>query len=232
MNIFAPMDKLIDNDLLKVNEIFFSIQGESSHAGRPCVFVRLTYCNLRCNYCDTEYAFYHGQDFTIDAILEAVAAFGCKLVEITGGEPLLQKRSRDLMTALCDRGYEVMLETGGSIDVSDVDTRVLKIVDFKCPSSEMESKNYLGNVDHLLPHDEVKFVIADRADFDWALNLVREYGVSKRVCQILFSPVFDSVEPVDIVNWILSEKIQVEIPNLRFQIQMHKMIWKPETRGV
>ena len=155
----ASMDERIDKPTLKINEIFYSIQGESSHAGKPCVFVRLTYCNLRCTYCDTEYAFYTGRDMAVAEVIEAVEAYRCSTVEITGGEPLLQARVHDLMKLLCDRGYEVLIETGGSLDISVVDPRAIKIVDLKCPSSQMVHKNLFANLEHLQPHDEVKFVV-------------------------------------------------------------------------
>ena len=225
-------NQIIDKDVLKINEIFYSIQGESSHAGRPCVFVRLTYCNLRCAYCDTEYAFYEGRDMTLDEILTAVAAFQCNTVEITGGEPLLQARVHDLMKTLCDRGYDVLLETGGSLDISKVDPRVFKIVDLKCPSSKMDSKNLYDNVNHLKTHDEVKFVIGTREDYDWALEVIRKYDLHRKTASVLLSPVFDAIDPAQIVNWMLEDKLQLEIPNIRFQVQMHKVIWAPETRGV
>ncbi|MBL7960181.1 radical SAM protein [bacterium] len=217
---------------LKINEIFFSIQGESSHAGKPCVFVRLTYCNLRCSYCDTEYAFYDGKDMTPDAVLDEVKQYQCQTIEITGGEPLMQKPVHALMKRLCDEGFEVLIETGGSLDISPIDPRVFKIMDLKCPSSKMAHKNLYENIAHLLPHDEVKFVIGTRDDYEWAIEKIKQYHIQAKVQTILFSPVFDSIEPVEIVNWMLADHIQKDIPNLRFQIQMHKMIWAPETRGV
>ncbi|MGK9368698.1 7-carboxy-7-deazaguanine synthase QueE [Melioribacter sp. Ez-97] len=212
--------------MLKVNEIYYSIQGESSKAGLPCVFVRLTYCNLRCSYCDTEYAFYDGIDMSKEEILEKVGGYGCKLVEITGGEPLVQKESLDLMKSLCDAGYEVMLETGGSLPIDNVDKRVMIIMDLKCPSSKMEKKNRYENVEFLKPGDEVKFVIGDRNDYEWSLNKIKEFELDKK-CGVLFSVVFGKLEPVTLVNWILEDKL-----NVRFQLQMHKYIWKPETKGV
>lgn len=220
------------DNTLKINEIFFSIQGESSHAGKPCVFVRLTYCNLRCTYCDTEYAFYDGRDMLIDEIVKEVKKYNCRTVEVTGGEPLMQKPVHTLMTRLCDEGYEVLIETGGSLDISIIDPRVFKIMDLKCPSSNMMHKNRYENIPHLLPHDEVKFVIGTREDYEWAIEQIRQYHIQVKCGTILFSPVFGSIEPVEIVNWMLTDQLQKEIPNLRFQIQMHKMIWTPETRGV
>ena len=231
--IARPMETTRTSDpVLKINEIFFSIQGESSHAGKPCVFIRLTYCNLRCSYCDTEYAFHDGKDMPLDEILDEVKKYNCKTVEVTGGEPLMQKPVYTLMTSLCDEGFEVLIETGGSLDISTIDPRVFKIMDLKCPSSNMASKNRYENILHLLPHDEVKFVIGTREDYDWSVDTIRQYRVQEKCRTILFSPVFDRIEPVEIVNWMLDDSLQKEIPNLRFQIQMHKMIWAPETRGV
>ena len=211
---------------LIVNEIFHSIQGESSHMGRPCVFIRLTYCNLRCSYCDTEYAFEEGQKMSLVDILARLESFGCKLVEVTGGEPLFQEGALELMHVLCDAGYEVLLETGGSLDISAVDPRVKRIVDFKCPGSAMEKKNLWANVDVLRSTDEVKFVIRDRPDFEWALEKIRHLHIDKR-CTVLMSPVFGALEPIDLAQWILECGLPV-----RFQLQMHKYIWEPSTRGV
>jgi 7-carboxy-7-deazaguanine synthase len=211
---------------LVVNEIFHSIQGESSHTGRPCVFVRLTYCNLRCSYCDTEYAFEEGSRKSILEIIKEIGSFRCRLVEITGGEPLVQEGSLDLMRRLCDSGYEVLLETGGSLDIGRVDRRVKRIVDFKCPGSGMAKKNLWSNVAHLRAGDEVKFVVRDRADFEWALDRIEEFGID-RCSHILFSPVFGVLEPVDLATWILKSGITA-----RLQLQMHKFIWEPSVRGV
>ena len=161
--------------MLKINEVFYSIQGESSKAGFPCVFIRLTYCNLRCTYCDTEYSFYEGKDYTIDQILTEVKKYNCNLVEITGGEPLFQDESLDLMKNLCDNNYEVMLETGGSLSIKNDDKRVKVILDFKCPSSKMEKKNFYDNVNFLKPNDEVKFVIGDKEDYEWSKSLIKKY---------------------------------------------------------
>lgn len=212
--------------MLKVNEIFFSIQGESSNAGLPCVFVRLTYCNLRCSYCDTEYAFYEGEDKSIDEIISEVKKYGCKLIEVTGGEPLVQNESLELMKKLCDEGFEVMLETSGSLPIKDVDKRVKIIMDLKCPSSKMEKKNLYENINFLKPNDEVKFVIGDREDYNWSKEIIKKYKLNDKF-EILFSVVFDKLEPVTLVNWILNDKL-----NVRYQLQMHKYIWKPETKGV
>ncbi len=211
---------------LVINEIFHSIQGESSLAGMPCVFVRLTYCNIRCTYCDTAYAFYEGTPMTLDAIVAAVEAYGCRRVEITGGEPLFQPEVLPLMRRLCDAGYEVLLETGGSLDVAQVDPRVRRIVDFKCPSSGMEKKNLWSIAGTLTSRDEVKFVIGDRADYEWSKRKMAEHGLASR-SPVLMSVVFGKLEPVALSEWILADRLDV-----RFQLQMHKYIWHPERKGV
>ena len=211
---------------LVIHEIFHSIQGESSRAGLPCVFVRLTYCNIRCTYCDTEYAFEGGKEMAIGQILETVRSYGCTLVEVTGGEPLFQQNVHELMRRLCDEGYEVLLETGGSLDVSTTDTRVRRIVDFKGPSSAMMKKNLWANVLALNNTDEVKFVIGGREDYDWAKSMIAAHRIADR-CPVLMSVVFGKLEPVVLAEWILEDRL-----NVRFQIQMHKIIWHPETRGV
>lgn len=211
---------------LIVNEIFHSIQGESSRAGLPCVFVRLTSCNLRCSYCDTAYAFYEGIEMSVDSVMETVSAYGCRLVEVTGGEPLAQAGVYELMTRLCDEGYETMLETGGSLDMSRVDSRVKRIVDFKCPSSGMMKKNCWANVDLLTSTDEVKFVCGTREDFEWTCDTITRYDIHAR-CPVLVSPVFGVLPPLELAQWILESNI-----NARLQLQMHKYIWQPETRGV
>jgi 7-carboxy-7-deazaguanine synthase len=213
--------------MIKVNEIFYSIQGEGSSAGLSCVFVRLTYCNLRCSYCDTEYAFYEGKDLSIDEIIAEVKKYDCNLVEITGGEPLVQMdECLDLMKQLCDEGFEVMIETGGSLTIKNIDPRVKIIMDLKCPSSKMEKKNLYENIDYLKKSDEVKFVIGNREDYDWSLNVINKYNLIDK-CEILFSVVFGKIDTVQLVNWILEDKLKV-----RFQLQMHKFIWHPETKGV
>jgi len=212
--------------VLKVNEIFYSIQGESSKAGLPCVFVRLTYCNLRCTYCDTEYAFYEGKDYSVDEIIEEVKKYNCKLVEVTGGEPLVQSESEELMKQLCDKGFEVLLETAGNMPIEDIDKRVKIIMDLKCPSSGMMKKNLYENTDHLKKTDEVKFVIGTREDYEWSRDILEKYKLNKK-CIVLFSCVFDKLEPLTLVSWILEDKLDV-----RFQLQMHKYIWHPETKGV
>ena len=211
---------------LKINEIYYSVQGESTHAGRPCIFIRLTYCNLRCSYCDTEYAFYDGKDMEITDIMSEIKQWDCNLVEVTGGEPLFQDECIDLLNELVKSNYEVMLETGGSLSISDVPKKVIKIVDFKCPSSGMVKKNLWSIVDDLQAHDEVKFVIGNREDFDWAKDRITEYSLDK-ICTLLFSPTFGEIDPQQIVEWILAENLPV-----RMQLQMHKMIWSPEEKGV
>lgn len=212
--------------MLKINEIYHSIQGESTKAGLPCVFVRLTYCNLRCSYCDTEYAFYEGYDKSVEGVIEEVRKYNCNLVEVTGGEPLVQKESLDLMKKLCDEGFEVLLETGGSLPIKDVDKRVRIILDLKCPSSKMMHKNLYENIDHLKPIDEVKFVIGTREDYEWSKKQVEKYKLNEKFT-VLFSVVFGELEPVTLVNWILEDKL-----NVRYQLQMHKFIWQPDTKGV
>ena len=212
--------------MIKINEIFHSIQGESSFAGLPCVFVRLTYCNLRCTYCDTEYAFYEGTDYSIEQIIEEIKKYDCKLVEITGGEPLMQEEVHELIKTLCDAGYDVMLETGGSLTVKNVDQRVKIIMDLKCPSSGMMKKNLYENIDYLKSSDEVKFVIGDREDYIWSKEIVEQYSLAEK-CTVLFSIVFDKLEPLTLTQWILEDKL-----NVRFQLQMHKYIWHPDTKGV
>ncbi len=212
--------------MLKVNEIYYSIQGESSKAGLPCVFVRLTYCNLRCTYCDTEYAFYEGKDLNIEDIINEVKKFNCNLVEITGGEPLFQQESVELMKQLCDKGFYVMLETGGSLPVQDVDNRVKIIMDLKCPSSGMVKKNFYQNINYLKPGDEVKFVIGTKEDYEWTKDIIQKHNLTEK-CEVLFSVVFGMLQPVRLVEWILEDKLKV-----RFQLQMHKFIWEPSTKGV
>jgi 7-carboxy-7-deazaguanine synthase len=212
--------------MLKINEIYHSIQGESTKAGLPCTFVRLTYCNLRCTYCDTAYAFYEGKEMNLEEILSGVKKFDCRLVEITGGEPLFQKECLDLMKLLSDEGFEVMLETGGSLPIQDIDKRVKIIMDLKCPSSGMEKKNLYDNIRYLRPADEVKFVIGTREDYDWTKDIIRQYNLTK-ICPVLFSVVFGKLEPVTLVEWIIEDKLDV-----RFQLQMHKFIWEPTAKGV
>jgi len=212
--------------MIKVNEIYFSIQGESSKAGLPCVFVRLTYCNLRCSYCDTEYAFFEGKYLSIEEIVSEVKKYNCQLVEITGGEPLVQNESLLLMTSLADDGFEVMIETGGSLPIKEIDPRVMIIMDLKCPSSGMLKKNLYENIDCLKPTDEVKFVLGSKEDYDWAKQTIGNYRLTEKSA-VLFSVVFGKLEPVKVVNWILEDNLSV-----RFQLQMHKFIWEPAAKGV
>ena len=215
------------NERLRINEIFFSIQGESTWAGCPCVFVRLTGCNLRCHWCDTEYAFYEGRHLTVEQIIERVRGYGCNLVEITGGEPLLQKGVHSLFRLLLEGGFTVLVETSGERDLSLIDSRIIKIMDLKCPSSGECGRNRLTNLQHLSTRDEVKFVIADRCDFEWACESVNQYNLCQRVNAVLMSPVFGTLSPADLAGWILTQRLPV-----RMQLQMHKHIWPPDTRGV
>jgi 7-carboxy-7-deazaguanine synthase len=212
--------------MLKINEIYHSIQGESTSSGLPCVFVRLTDCNLRCTYCDTEYAFYDGKELTIQQIIDEVKKYKCKLVEVTGGEPLIQDECIDLMIKLCDEGFEVLIETAGNMPIKEIDERVKIIMDLKCPSSKMMDKNLYENIFHLKKTDEVKFVIGTREDYDWVKEIMSKYNLNDK-CSVLFSCVFNELEPLTLVNWILKDKLDV-----RYQLQMHKYIWHPETKGV
>jgi 7-carboxy-7-deazaguanine synthase len=212
---------------LTINEIYYSIQGESTWVGQPCVFVRLTFCDLRCNYCDTDYAFYEGKKQALQEIVEAVQAFHCPLVEITGGEPLLQKNVLLLMSTLCDAGSTVLLETSGARDISKVDPRVHRIMDLKTPGSGEVDKNLWSNIDRLTSRDEVKFVMGSREDYEWSRDKVQRYDLSSRCQAVLFSPIFGRIDPREIVEWILADKL-----NVRFQLQMHKFIWSPTQRGV
>lgn len=212
---------------LLVHEIFHSVQGESTWAGARCVFVRLTGCDLRCSYCDTEYAFHGGSRQTLDRIVQEVQAFDCPLVEITGGEPLLQRNVLPLMSTLCDAGKTVLIETSGAHDISRIDPRVHRIMDLKTPGSGECARNRLANIPLLTARDEVKFVIGSREDYGWSRAIVAEHDLARRCGCVLFSPVFGRIEPVEIVNWLLADKLPV-----RFQLQMHKFIWHPETRGV
>ncbi|MDP9291167.1 MAG: 7-carboxy-7-deazaguanine synthase QueE [Verrucomicrobiota bacterium] len=212
---------------LTINEIYESIQGESSWAGLRCIFVRLTFCDLRCSWCDTEYAFYEGKKMTLAAITAEVLAIDCPLVEITGGEPLLQKNVLPLMTTLCDAGRSVLIETSGAHDISAIDPRVHRIMDLKAPGSGEAARNLYSNIENLTRRDEVKIVLASREDYEWARDKVREFDLSSRCGAVLFSPVFGRVEPREIVEWILEDKLEV-----RFQLQMHKFIWEPTAKGV
>jgi 7-carboxy-7-deazaguanine synthase len=217
----------VQNHTLTINEIYHSVQGESTWAGRPCVFVRLTFCDLRCSYCDTEYAFYEGQKRPLDEIVKQVASFQCPLVEVTGGEPLLQKNVLPLMTMLCDAGHTVLLETSGARDISRVDERVHRIMDLKTPGSGEVEKNLWSNIEYLTKRDEVKFVIGSREDYEWSRAKLHEFDLSQRCHAVLFSPIFGRIDPRQIVEWMLADRLDV-----RFQLQMHKFIWSPTQKGV
>ena len=212
--------------MLHVNEIFHSIQGESTHAGRPCVFVRLSGCNLRCEWCDTAYAFHEGRPMTVDEVVAKVAGLGCSLVEVTGGEPLLQADAIPLLEALLAAGYQVLLETGGSLPIRDVPEGVARIVDVKCPGSGESDKNFWANLDEIRPGDELKFVLKDRDDYEWAVERVRARRLHLR-CPILFSPVQDALDARRLAEWILEDGLPV-----RLQIQLHKALWPEALRGV
>nr|ALS91061.1 rSAM_QueE_Clost: putative 7-cyano-7-deazaguanosine (preQ0) biosynthesis protein [uncultured bacterium] len=212
---------------LTINEIYHSVQGESTWAGLPCIFVRLTFCDLRCTYCDTEYAFYEGKKQTLPQIIAAVAAFACPLVEITGGEPLLQKNVLPLMTQLADAGHTVLLETSGAHDISAVDARVHRIMDLKTPGSGEAARNLWSNIEHLTRRDEVKCVIGSREDYEWAREQLQRHALAERVRAVLFSPIFGRIDPREIVEWLLADRLPV-----RFQLQMHKFIWTPTQRSV
>ncbi len=212
---------------MQVSEIFHSIQGESTYAGLPCTFIRLTGCNLRCTWCDTEYAFYGGEKMTVDQVLEKVRSFGARLVEVTGGEPLLQKEVYPLMNRLLAGGYQVMLETSGERSISEVPHEVIKIVDVKCPDSGEPGTFHLPNLAAMAPHDQVKFVIASRRDYEFARDFAREHDLIHRFAAVIFSPVWGQQDLPSLAAWILSDHLEV-----RFGYQLHKAIWGPEARGV
>ncbi|GMU64382.1 MAG: hypothetical protein AMXMBFR36_06560 [Acidobacteriota bacterium] len=211
---------------LRIHEIFHSLQGESTYAGRPCVFVRLTGCQMRCVWCDTEYAFYEGRWMELDEILAQVERFGCPLVEVTGGEPLLQPAVHELMRRLADAGHEVLLETGGGFDISTVDPRVRRILDVKCPGSGEAANNFWPNLGELRPTDELKFVLASRADYEWALEVIAERGLAGR-CPIHLSPAWGQLDPAELAGWMLADGAPA-----RLTLQQHKLLWGPEARGV
>jgi len=204
---------------LKIHEIFYSLQGESSRVGLPTVFVRLTGCPMRCVYCDTAYAFSGGSNMEISDIMVKVADYGTQYVTVTGGEPLAQKGCFVLLTALCDAGYSVSLETGGAIDISPVDARVSVILDVKTPESGEVENNVWSNLTHLKPTDEVKFVLCSRADYDWAKEILTAHQITNK-CPVLFSPVYSQVSPTDLAEWVLADKLPV-----RMQVQLHKILW-------
>ncbi len=215
-----------DPELLRVNEIFLSIQGESTYAGRPCVFVRTTGCPLRCRWCDTTYAYEEGDELTLDAVVKQVDAYGVPLVELTGGEPLIQPPALTLLRRLCDAGLEVLLETGGAWDITPVDERVVSIIDLKCPDSGMSGRNRLENLTLLRPQDQVKLVLASRRDYEFARQLLADHGLAAER-EVLLSPVQGELEPADLARWILEDRLPV-----RLQLQLHQRIWPPDTRGV
>ena len=213
--------------ILTVNEIFYSIQGESVYAGMPCVFVRLTGCNLRCRYCDTRYAFDEGNAMSVIQIVDQVAAFGCDWVEITGGEPLVQNHTPDLVDALLGLGYRLLMETNGSLDIDLVDSRCSRIMDIKCPSSGEHAKNDTANLQRLTAHDQVKFVIGDRDDFLFARQLLPRLPAALPTDRILFSAVSDRLPPDKLAAWMLEARIEA-----RLQLQLHRLIWPDQDRGV
>ena len=211
---------------LKVNEIYYSIQGESSFSGIPCIFVRLTYCNLRCSYCDTEYAFYEGKNLEINQIIEKVNSFKCNLIEITGGEPLLQNDCIKLIEELEKNNKRVLIETGGSLTIKNISKKTHIILDLKCPSSKMEHKNLWDNLNYIKKTDEVKFVIGNKSDYNWSKKIINKYNLENK-CLILMSPVFGEIDNKKIIDWILKDNL-----NVRFQIQLHKKIWDKDKKGV
>jgi len=211
--------------MLRVTEIFHSIQGESTHAGRPCVFVRLAGCNLRCRWCDSEYTFAGGEKISIDDVIARVKSYACDLVEVTGGEPLAQKEAFDLIARLCDADFEVLIETSGSIDIEPVDRRAKIILDVKCPGSGEVEKNYWPKLDKLRPHDEVKFVIADRGDYEWARGVIAQHNLAGRT--ILFSPVWGELDLKTLAEMMLADRVPA-----RLQTQLHKHIWGADVKGV
>jgi 7-carboxy-7-deazaguanine synthase len=214
--------------MLRVTEIFRSIQGESTHAGRPCTFVRLTGCPMRCVWCDSEYTFTGGENIPLDELMSRIQSFGCKLVEVTGGEPLAQKEAFRLVQQLCDEGFEVLVETGGYLSTAELDERAKIILDVKCPASGEAERNHWPNLARLRPAlDEVKFVVADRSDFDFALEVIAQYDLERRAKALLISPAWGLVDLQQLANWVAESAL-----NIRMQLQMHKYIWGPEVRGV
>jgi len=211
---------------LIINEIFYSIQGESLYAGLPCVFIRLTGCNLRCAYCDTRYAYDAGSEMSIESIMEQIAVYPCRRVEITGGEPLCQEASPQLISRLIDTGYTVLLETNGTMDIRQVDERCIKIVDVKCPGSGAFQKNNLHNLNYLSPDDQVKFVLMDANDYEFAKQVVRSAGLASRQIPVLFSPVSAMLDPATLAEWILKDGLDV-----RLQLQLHTILWPRDSKG-
>ena len=222
MNVVAPDAAAAAAERLKITEIFLSLQGEARDAGWPTVFVRLTGCPLRCQYCDTAYAFHGGEWRDIDAILAEVASYGVRHVCVTGGEPLAQKRCITLLQRLCDAGYDVSLETSGAIDIAEVDPRVSRVLDIKTPGSMEVTRNRWENLPLLTAHDQIKFVICDRADFDWARDVVAEHRLAD-ICDVLFSPSYAQLAPRDLADWIVADRLPV-----RYQMQLHKLLWNDE----
>ena len=204
---------------LRISEIFFSLQGEARSVGVPTVFIRLTGCPLRCSYCDTSYAFQGGEWLSIDQIMQQLAQYATRFVTVTGGEPLAQKGCLELLKRLCDQGYQVSLETSGALDISAVDKRVSRVVDLKTPASGEMAKNRYENIEFLTPHDQLKFVICDRDDYDWAVAQLQQHDLANR-CEVLFSPCAGQLAPTDLANWILADQLPV-----RFQLQLHKILW-------
>ena len=214
--------------MLRVTEIFRSIQGESTHAGRPCTFVRLTGCPMRCTWCDSEYTFTGGDHLSIDEVLKRVRDFTCRLVEVTGGEPLAQREAFDLIGRLCEENYEVLIETGGYVSTEALDPRAKVILDVKCPASGEAERNHWPNLSRLRPElDEVKFVVADRADWDFARKVISDYDLENRARSILISPAWKQIDLPELANWIVESGM-----NARMQLQMHKYIWGPDVHGV
>lgn len=207
---------------LRITEIFFSLQGESRSSGYPTVFIRLTGCPLRCEYCDTTYAFKGGEWFTLEQILAEVKKYKTQYITVTGGEPLAQKRCLDLLKMLCDEGYEVSLETSGALDISQVDSRVSRVMDLKTPASKEEERNLYRNIELLTEHDQLKFVICDRNDYEWAVNKINEYALTSR-CEVFFSSSHQQLKPQQLADWIIEDQLAV-----RFQMQLHKYLWDDE----
>lgn len=215
----APVESDTSTATLRITEVFHSLQGETSRVGLPTVFVRLSGCPLRCRWCDTPYSFQGGETVTLDSLLARVATYGVPTVCVTGGEPLAQKNCLPLLVALCEAGYSVSLETSGALDISKVDARVSRIVDIKPPASGEAARNRWENLAHLTPHDEIKFVLADRADYDWASEILRVQNLAK-ICPVLFSPVQDELSPALLAEWIIDDRLPV-----RLQVQLHKLLW-------
>ena len=218
--------KLFKKGCLRIHEIYYSIQGESSFAGLPCVFVRCSGCSLRCSWCDTEYAFYQGEFFSFEQVLQKIRGYQCQLVELTGGEPLDQPESYEFLKLLCDQGFSTLLETGGHRPIEKVDPRVYRIVDIKCPSSKMTKRNLLKNLDYITERDEVKFVIGSQEDYDFAVQIVKQFHLETRT-KVLFSAVHHTLEHAALAKWILKDRLQVKL-----QMQLHKIIWGADAKGV